>query len=248
MTDRPPSPSKPRSRGHSRIAGVLRRALAGGLPLVVGVLGLAVGTLAALGIGYSIYVYKGKPGHWTTMATVQRVGRLFTFGPTYRRGDEFVFSGLSLTLRGPAADEQLSRMAWKRMSPQCYRHESNVRAFMQRTGAEISRIHVRIPSLPEMAADSIWMRVGRVWKTHSATVWLAGPGGRLPRVAVWRTRSACTVIEFRPEAGNRYTFVLETISDAHPRFAVRRETGGLSRGHECAEDIRRQLAAAPPPK
>jgi hypothetical protein len=222
-----------------RIARRLRRAAWWTL---CGAAGLALASLLAYGLGYSVYVLNGRPNHYTVVER-SRLVRPFVLGLMFRTTEQVI---AELQVGGPASSfEARASRVWQLPAdePGVLEHNDAVRAVYQKdTRGRATRYCLVVQGMDvTLAGQSVTRLMTYLGQPDAKAGRIGGELGP-DEVLVWTPTGAVIAVEFRAEADGSITMIVNTASSIDPRFIRIRETGGLPLWHRHAASIREQLA------
>lgn len=205
---------------------------------VYAVLGLLFATSIAFGIGYAIYDLGGSTNSYDDMRSRQ-ITHAFVSSILFRStGPEIG----AFQIGAPRnVFEQRSRFTWRPAGGNALAYQEVASAVYQADGSDrVTRVCIMINNLNEAVRGNATNRARAVLGPPDAEL---GPylATRLPETLVWVRDDRLLTLEFRNDAPGTDTMILNMIHRDDPRFAIRRETGGLPLTHRQSDKVRKLI-------
>jgi len=210
---------------------------------LLSVLGLAVASAAAMGLGILVYRWRGEPNNWRHRERQMETARFLAMAnpqPVASR----LFSGLGVGIPRTQfvyrqwTDAGGGALAWEK---------SKVRALFETDRTErVTRIVILASEMDETNTRSLLMRIPRTWGAPAVSAGDVGGEFRLPELSMWRFRDSVHILELDLDESTReYRMQLTLLWREDPRRRLRPETEGLPPWHRHAEEVRKQLKGRP---
>lgn len=203
---------------------------------------LLCGSYVAYGIGMFIYNQRERPNSYENERETQSL-RILVAQISARRYESNSFGGLHAGV--PEKQFLLESNYWRPAGGQYLVHGESASAIYQTNRNNIvTRYCALVSGLDEDLLRSLDIYVSSN-RPFDASAGIIDETIGLYETNVLRDETQIITFEYRLDANNTYTVIVNAISPNDPRFMTRWETGGLMPTHHHAEKIREQLAHPP---